>query len=286
MSSKPWLGVEGVDGDDWSAYAAERLAISDAIASAGVRNLIMVAGDAHMLAVDDGSNTDFSTLAGIAKGNSTARAGFPLFQVAPLTGYGSSKSGPYSHGCWGYQYFVNHHFGIVDVDDGDSSTVCVSFKGMTAAGTTAGLDFKVCAGETDGGGTRGIIKKGTRSQVEASQCRLPLAPDGMIAMLAIGILSVGLAIIVDVVCVWQLVGNTESGKPFATLPPQSVTPRPSPPSTAHTEAAPPAAPAPVTASQWSLRSPFVLGVVALHLLGIILVSASVGMALGPGQYKS
>eukprot|EP00001_Collodictyon_triciliatum_P145310 25428_6 len=87
---------------------------------------------------------------------------------------------------------------------------------MTGAGTAAGLEFKVCAGETDGGGTRGIIKKGTRSQVEASQCRLPLAPDGMIAMLAIGILSVGLAIIVDVVCVWQLVGNTESGKPFAT----------------------------------------------------------------------
>ena len=58
--------------------------ISDAIAAAGVRNMIMVGGDAHMLAVDDGSFTDFSSVSGVAKGDASARAGFPLFQVFRL----------------------------------------------------------------------------------------------------------------------------------------------------------------------------------------------------------
>lgn len=105
VSSKPWIGFGG---DDWAAYAAERLMISNAIASTGVHNLVMVAGDAHMLAIDDGSNTDFASVSGTAKGNLSARAGFPLFQVGPLTGYGSTKSGPYSHGCMAYKYSVNH----------------------------------------------------------------------------------------------------------------------------------------------------------------------------------
>ena len=105
VSSKPWLGVGG---DSWASYADERLVISNFVASAGVKNLVMVAGDAHMLAIDDGSNTDFSSVSGAGNGNVSSRGGFPLLQAAPLTGYGSGKSGPYSHGCWAYQLFVNH----------------------------------------------------------------------------------------------------------------------------------------------------------------------------------
>ena len=107
VSSKPWTSIGGSN-NDWSEYAQERLLISDAIADYGVANLLMVCGDAHMLAMDDGTNTDFSSAAGLAKGNLSARAGFPLVQAGPLTGYGSSKSGPYSHGCVGYERFVNH----------------------------------------------------------------------------------------------------------------------------------------------------------------------------------
>lgn len=42
----------------------------------------MFSGDAHLLAVDDGSNNDYSTYGG---------AGFPLFQSAPMDQYGSDK---------------------------------------------------------------------------------------------------------------------------------------------------------------------------------------------------
>ena len=82
--------------------------ISNAIASTDVHNLVMVAGDAHMFAIDDRLNTDFTSMSGTAKGNLSARAGFTLFQVGPLTGYGSTKSGPYSHGCMACTYSVNH----------------------------------------------------------------------------------------------------------------------------------------------------------------------------------
>jgi hypothetical protein len=42
-------------------FADERRAIADAIAERHVANLLMVSGDAHMLAFDDGTHTDFST---------------------------------------------------------------------------------------------------------------------------------------------------------------------------------------------------------------------------------
>ena len=59
----PWIAVD-TGGDDWSAYAEERRLIADAIVAQGIDNLIVVAGDAHMLAADDGSNTNFSVTPG------------------------------------------------------------------------------------------------------------------------------------------------------------------------------------------------------------------------------
>ena len=43
----------------------------------------MIAGDAHLVAADDGSNNDYSDNGG---------AGFPLFQSAPMDNYGSDKA--------------------------------------------------------------------------------------------------------------------------------------------------------------------------------------------------
>lgn len=58
------------------------MCISLQIASHGVNNLIMLAGDAHLVAADDGANNDYSDNGG---------AGFPLFQSAPMDNYGSDK---------------------------------------------------------------------------------------------------------------------------------------------------------------------------------------------------
>ena len=49
----------------------------------------MISGDAHMVAIDDGSHS------GYAHGG---RDGFPVFHAAALESSGSVKGGPYSHG--------------------------------------------------------------------------------------------------------------------------------------------------------------------------------------------
>lgn len=85
----PWISSAGEGSDDWSAFPDERRQIADALADANVRNLVMVSGDAHMLAIDDGTNSDYSTGGG---------EGFPLLHGAALDRPGSVKGGPYSHG--------------------------------------------------------------------------------------------------------------------------------------------------------------------------------------------
>ena len=74
----------------WMNYPEERVEVAEMIKSNGVDNLVAVAGDAHMVAFDDGSNTDFAVEGG---------AGFPLLHSAPLAQVGSFKGGPYSTGC-------------------------------------------------------------------------------------------------------------------------------------------------------------------------------------------
>ena len=90
-SSVPWIGAspDAGGGDGWSAYPHERQRVADAIAAAGVHNLIMVSGDAHMVAIDDGTNSDYATGGG---------AGFPVFHAAALDRPGGVKGGPYSEG--------------------------------------------------------------------------------------------------------------------------------------------------------------------------------------------
>ncbi|BCK56069.1 alkaline phosphatase D family protein [Nocardia wallacei] len=103
-NSVPWIGAARPGADGWPGHADERKRIADAITSAGIRNLVMVSGDAHMVAIDNGTNTNYSGSGG---------AGFPLLQAAALDRPGSVKGGPYSEGTFpgGGQYGV---LGITD----------------------------------------------------------------------------------------------------------------------------------------------------------------------------
>lgn len=92
VSTKPWTGAA----DDsscckWMNYPDERVEVANMIKARGVDNLVAVAGDSHMVAYDDGSNTDYASGGG---------AGFPLLHSAPLDQASSFKGGPYSHGCF------------------------------------------------------------------------------------------------------------------------------------------------------------------------------------------
>lgn len=82
-----WLAPANPASDTWGGFADERAMIADAIAENDIDNLLMVSGDAHMLAFDDGANTDYS---------SSQAGGFPLFHTAAVDRPISVKGGPYT----------------------------------------------------------------------------------------------------------------------------------------------------------------------------------------------
>ncbi|NNE10815.1 MAG: alkaline phosphatase family protein [Ilumatobacter sp.] len=116
LNPVPWVADAEPGADSWAGYADERQLIADTIARHEIDNLLMVSGDAHMVAIDDGSNTDFS---------STGGAGFPLIHAAALDRPGSTKGGPYSHGAVG----GGGQYAVVEVtDDGGEIRVALRAK--------------------------------------------------------------------------------------------------------------------------------------------------------------
>jgi membrane-associated phospholipid phosphatase len=117
-STSPWIGEASATSDTWAGYAEDRHRIAAAFAEAGVKNLVMVAGDAHMVAIDDGTHTDYS---------GTGVGGFPLLQAAPLDRPGSTKGGPYTS-----EVFTGGgQFGLVDIQDDGGPSVGVRLEGRS-----------------------------------------------------------------------------------------------------------------------------------------------------------
>lgn len=133
VTSVPWNGAPAAGSDDWAGYTTERRRIADMIAEAGLADqMLMLAGDAHMVAIDDGSHTDFST---------DGVGGFPLMHAAALDRQGSTKAGPYSEG----SHPGGGQFGLVTVtDDGTDITFTLSARDHTGA-ELIGYSFTVAA---------------------------------------------------------------------------------------------------------------------------------------------
>ncbi len=112
----PWISTADTAGDDWSGHPDERRLIADAIAAAGVENLVMVSGDAHMVAIDDGSNSGYA---------SDGSPGFPVLHAAALDRPGSLKGGPYSHGA----IAGSGQYGRLQIDDDGGTIVRVRLSG-------------------------------------------------------------------------------------------------------------------------------------------------------------
>lgn len=119
-NADPWIGPADPTSDTWQGYAAERAQIADLVAELEVDNLFMVSGDAHMLAWDDGTHTDYSA---------AGTAAFPLLHAAALDRKASVKGGPYSGPVIG----GGGQFGVVDVAD-DGETVTVTAEGRNYRG--------------------------------------------------------------------------------------------------------------------------------------------------------
>ncbi len=113
VNSLPWIGTTGDDG--WHLYTNERRELANFLKNYQITNLCMISGDAHMLAIDDGTNSDYATGGG---------AGFPVFHAAALDQTPSIKGGPYSEGA----FPGRGQFGLMTIkDQGDS--LCIQWSG-------------------------------------------------------------------------------------------------------------------------------------------------------------
>ena len=128
----PWVS----ETEGWSQYPEDRTIVSNTILEVfrnstgaslgGHANIIGIAGDAHMLAFDDGTNS---------------RSGIPIIQAAPLERIGSNKGGTYTSGCFGFSASFTSQYAILDISDsgvGGSESVCMHVE-LRRAGVSSPL---------------------------------------------------------------------------------------------------------------------------------------------------
>ena len=61
VNTVPWIAPPGSGSDNWGSYAPEREEIANHIAALGLtRRLLMLSGDAHMVAIDDGTHSNYA----------------------------------------------------------------------------------------------------------------------------------------------------------------------------------------------------------------------------------
>lgn len=133
VSSVPWLGdpkKNPVDTDGWFSYSTERAELGSFIQKNDIRNILMLSADAHMLALDDGSNNR----------GATGTGGFPVFQASPLDRTNSKKGKPFefSHGLFD---FDDGQFGLITVNDSGGPTVQVVIRGRQMQTELVSLTF-------------------------------------------------------------------------------------------------------------------------------------------------
>lgn len=120
MTGFAWINAPGGpnykcnETDNWGGYPEERKRIANFIKENQIPVFIL-SGDAHMVAMDDGTNSDYAEGRG---------APIRVFHAAAIDRPGSYKGGPYSHG---YSQ-ESGQFGILEVEDDGGKQICFSWK--------------------------------------------------------------------------------------------------------------------------------------------------------------
>lgn len=117
VNPDPWIAPARVGDDTWGGHATERTEIANFIRDNRINNLVLLSGDMHGLAYDDGSNSDFATGGG---------APLTVLHAAALTSEPSLKGGPYSGGALP----GTAQYGILEVYDNGGPSVACRFLGM------------------------------------------------------------------------------------------------------------------------------------------------------------
>jgi hypothetical protein len=137
VTTKPWIGEDDPSSDAWWGYSEDRAELSNWIRdNLPKNNLLAIASDAHMIALDDGSNTFYGNDDGTT--NSTTKS-FPILQTGPLDRLGSVKGGPFTEGCTAYKYERNHQYSVVEFlnDDDNNGEYCLEIRTFRIVGPSS-----------------------------------------------------------------------------------------------------------------------------------------------------
>jgi phosphodiesterase/alkaline phosphatase D-like protein len=109
--------------DNWGGFLQERNELANFFRDNDIRNMFILSGDAHMVAIDDGSHHDFSS------GHNNPNR-YPVLQGAALNESGSFKGGTYSGGSFPNPNDSYGQYGLVEVTDKADSTIRIKLTGF------------------------------------------------------------------------------------------------------------------------------------------------------------
>lgn len=135
VNSIPWIAERNdLKTGSWNQFDRERTEIADFIKEHDINKLLMISGDAHMLAIDDGEEETANSYATGGGGS------FPVIQAASLDSRGSFKGGAYNGGKYIIDSKVKSKNGAIPgkgqwgflnfIDDGTKIEVQVELKRM------------------------------------------------------------------------------------------------------------------------------------------------------------
>jgi len=114
------VSYSGTKSDNWGGYAPTRRELADFFKENNIKNMFIICGDAHMLAIDNGTHTDFSS----TKDNTHL---YPILQSAALNNVGSDKGGEFSEGGTFPNPPFHSQWSTVEVMDNGLSEIAIRF---------------------------------------------------------------------------------------------------------------------------------------------------------------
>jgi len=149
VNTVPWITKNSPgSGHGWEPYSWERTLIADRIKELGlVKHMLILSGDAHMVAADDGRHSNYAT------GAAEDEPAFPVFQAAPLDRFPQIKGGPYNRGIsapnnW-FPLLKAKQYGLMELQD-DGHMIRVELSGHDSRGNV--LPGIIIHMECDAGG--------------------------------------------------------------------------------------------------------------------------------------
>ena len=153
VNPDPWIAPARLGDDSWGGHATERTEIANYIRDNRISNLVLLSGDMHGMAYDDGTNSDYATGGG---------APVTVLHGAALSSDPSTKGGPYSGGV----IPGNGQFGMLEVYDNGGSSVACRFLGVRAG--AGRLMTHIFSGSAAGSQDQAIVNISTLARLNSA----------------------------------------------------------------------------------------------------------------------